>query len=519
MQQVSSLRRRSLNLLLSSYNNSRRMRFSNYSAGGYGIETYADGSLAYAGTWANGQRNGKGHQYSQEGNPIYSGTWARDLYEGEGSKFDEIGLVSITGSFSQGLAHGKVRQFDKNSRKVFEGFMEMGLRSSGEIWIYHGDSIDWTTQIYCPNFSDNSVHGNCVKTTRSDKTVQRYEGFINNGAEEGEGKYFENGILIYQGTFHLGLYDGDGNLYDNTGHLIYTGSFAMGKFHGPGKRTLSGTYNIRGDFEYGDITHGRVFKGDKIMYEGKVDKKFNPEGEGTMFFREFMIFGHWTNCKLDGTIPVRLTCGNQILEGSIDTSKQSRITSTVFFTEATYTELGVIQFQGSCHFHVKTKYLCKCSGTFYVNGKRRVSGKFQGNDILIEAYFDEENDLRATPASTFEYVTEFDGEWPTLHGTFNVWSGSQLLYVANFKDGAISNPITIANSLPLIHRVVSGEPLDIVSMEQIPFNSVGFELNSHHHVVSNETLQLLRSTKTLRRHPCTRSPVLRISRVLFLKSS
>lgn len=53
-----------------------------------------------------------------------------------------------------------------------------------------------------------------------------YEGNFREGAYDGEGKLYEGGILAYEGEFLLGAYNGTGKLYDQeTGGITYEGVF------------------------------------------------------------------------------------------------------------------------------------------------------------------------------------------------------------------------------------------------------------------------------------------------------
>jgi hypothetical protein len=207
---------------------------------------------------------------------------------------------------------------------------------------------------------------------------------------------------------------------------------------------------------------------------------------------------------------------DDVIEGTLNAALMAN-TKVLFFLHASHSTAGQLRFTGMCHFHTDRLIICKDQGTVFVKGKKRATGIFVNNHLSdISLLFDEDGDLVLVNSEGI--LSEFDGEWPTtMEGSMSVHKGEEFLYKANFHDGSIRNIFEVAN-ISKVRVVTSIEEItDPISMEVIPFGEIAFELNSPHHVVSKSTLKLLRSTKNLRKHPCTRAPVLRISRVKYVK--
>ena len=90
-----------------------------------------------------------------------------------------------------------------------------------------------------------------------------YEGEFANGLYEGMGSLYEDGALAYRGNFAAGLQEGDGTAYYPSGERAYTGSFAQGLYEGEGT-----AYRENGDVLYrGSFAQG-LYDGSGVLCGG-----------------------------------------------------------------------------------------------------------------------------------------------------------------------------------------------------------------------------------------------------------
>lgn len=107
---------------------------------------------------------------------------------------------------------------------------------------------------------------NMVTYTGSEKTVSFYDisdfysniriltGTFKKDKINGEGKYYSNNVLRYEGKFKSGDYHGKGKLYYSDGTLKYKGNFKNGNYDGSG--TLyneDGSVKHKGKWKNGDV--------------------------------------------------------------------------------------------------------------------------------------------------------------------------------------------------------------------------------------------------------------------------
>ncbi len=64
---------------------------------------------------------------------------------------------------------------------------------------------------------------------------KRYEGYKVNGKKEGEGRFYLDSKLCFDGHWKDDLMEGPGKLYYQSGVLAYDGNFHKDRFHGFGK--------------------------------------------------------------------------------------------------------------------------------------------------------------------------------------------------------------------------------------------------------------------------------------------
>lgn len=109
--------------------------------------------------------------------------------------------------------------------------------------------------------SDTAVYsGKVLLYYEEDKQTVRFEGVLEDGLMQGDGKLFsENGLLLYEGGFSDGLYDGDGTLYGENGITVQA-TFQKGVLMGS----------------------ARCYAGGTLYYEGGLNGLL-PEGTGTLY--------------------------------------------------------------------------------------------------------------------------------------------------------------------------------------------------------------------------------------------
>ncbi len=126
--------------------------------------------------------------------------------------------------------------------------------------------------------------GRVVVYSDEEKTVPLYEGRLEEGLLQGEGKeYDEEGLVIYEGDFVDGLREGNGTAYE-AGVLLYEGDFAAGVYEGQGILYEDGVLLYRGAFA-GGMQSGEgteYYENGKARYKGTFAEGLY-EGEGVEY--------------------------------------------------------------------------------------------------------------------------------------------------------------------------------------------------------------------------------------------
>ena len=186
------------------------------------------GVVIYSGDVAAGKLTGSATQYDTEGNLVYTGEFLNAAYNGYGSLYSG-GVLRYEGDFSENLYNGEGRLYDETGALIYQGAFVQGLRS-GRGMEYRPDTH---TLLYYGDFANDLWEGSGV-VYEADGVTVRYRGDLVAGVYEGEGSYYENGVLVYQGLFSQGMFEGTGTLYDSQGNILYQGEFSQGKRQGAG---------------------------------------------------------------------------------------------------------------------------------------------------------------------------------------------------------------------------------------------------------------------------------------------
>ncbi len=125
--------------------------------------------------------------------------------------------------------------------------------------------------------------GRVIVYSDKKKTLPLYEGRLEDGVLQGEGKqYDEQGILTFEGQFQNGVRAGIGKEYED-GVLVYEGQFADGLYSGRGRRYDDGLLVYDGQYDAGLRTgSGTAYKNGKLLYDGQFQNDLY-EGRGKLY--------------------------------------------------------------------------------------------------------------------------------------------------------------------------------------------------------------------------------------------
>lgn len=102
-----------------------------------------------------------------------------------------------------------------------------------------------------------------------------YHGNWFNGKRMGEGRYYQDGCLLFEGLFEANTITGRGRVYDTQNRLLYHGALVEGKYHGVGTQyDASSKIAYEGEFERG-VRHGvgRTPSRAGVYVRGKYDAR------------------------------------------------------------------------------------------------------------------------------------------------------------------------------------------------------------------------------------------------------
>ena len=165
------------------------------------------------------------------------------------------------------------------------------------------------------------------------------------------------------------------------------------------------------------------------------------------------------------------------------------------------------------------------TGMYYMNGLKRIYGNFVDNDFS-ELY--DENGILMMKATTLDYDMTFDMKdmWPSsIQGYWQIFDeNGTYMYGADFMNSQMCDPLKVARKLPAVK--VKGSAEDMITMDAIAPGEICFFLNQNpsifldetsitKHVVSSDTLKLMKKKNSLKCHPLTRMPIVRIRRGLI----
>ena len=175
-------------------------------AHGKGKFHYVNGA-EYDGEFKKGKRNGFGKYIYSNRNNYYVGEWKDDERSGDGYFENQDTQFRYIGKWKKGLHCG------------------LGFYYKSDNMFYYG------------GFDQHKFEGKGVKFERDDNEhIYRLDiGHWKESTLNGKGKYYhlENDCLIYEGDYKNDAAEGDGTYYRN-GHIYYQGKFKEGKPNGYG---------------------------------------------------------------------------------------------------------------------------------------------------------------------------------------------------------------------------------------------------------------------------------------------
>jgi len=246
-----------------------------------------DGNVLYFGEHKDCRKHGYGILYTNNGDVRYRGYFKDDIYEGTGIEYcSQLYYVS---NYNNGKKNGYTEVFMKLPETK-------NMTINKPILTYNGE------------YKNNMKHGigTSYYTSIFNSRKKKYEGEWLNGYEHGSGKkYFSNPhVLIYNGMFQYGEYNGFGVKYNLLGHKVYEGEFKNGKYNGFGHY-----YKLLEDSnKYGRLGYINYQKG--IFVNNDSHLKLND-------IIKFSYEGEFKDGELTGSGIVYDNIGNEIFNGWI----------------------------------------------------------------------------------------------------------------------------------------------------------------------------------------------------------
>lgn len=545
----------------------------------------ADGkSLEYYGWTVGGKRNGFGVSFFEADDdgrtPVhFQGHWCNDKPNGYGTLFFRSGKISMAGDFQDGEPFGLVHTYDKLGRPLFNGTV-FGRLYTGTVMSYLSDNDDqWFTKYVGPTILVGSSlvfhgdHGSFSRqVVRPDGTTEldmTYVGGFKHGKFHGKGTWTvglnEAGMTMrYAGDFKEDVFEGFGTLArgDMTfegqfvdgkptgtgtkkmkGRLVQQGHFVNGKLNGKGRMlyTDDDTWAV-GDFVDGKMVFGELARAGRVVYSGETNGRVF-HGEGTAYLvvddsqsRGLPVTTTWTNGLMaGGELEVMSSTDNGdtqkvIVSGSVVAGTKPELPMAL--TNATLAIVGGRSYQGDVKIDTKGRMLCDGYGTVLHHGRARYETECSNSHIVsITALYDESGSLAIRPAGPGAILDNMQADgWPAvIEGPMAVYNDAgNVMYEAEFAGGSVTKKDLREKILkgPSVTLAVAEQPVDMVSLDAIPFGTAAYALNvdpTRPTVTANlvrfKTMMQMQAAGVLNKHPLTRAPVMRITKVLVVKAA
>jgi antitoxin component YwqK of YwqJK toxin-antitoxin module len=246
-----------------------------------------NGQLAYKGSYKNGKKDGIWKEYYDNGKLWFKGSYKNDQKDGIWEKYYDNGQLDYKGSFNNGKKDGYWEEYFDNGQLMYKGSYKNGFRDGIWEWYFgngklHSSSsykngelikkLDESEQPKKKLFIPRKLSGEDSRWAQWNKEQPIVDGLrinqynINTGKKEGIWeKYYDNGQLMYKGSFNNGKKDGYWEWYFDNGQLMYKGSYKNGKEEGYWEE-----YYDNGQLAYkGSYKNGKLIK--------KLDESEQPK--------------------------------------------------------------------------------------------------------------------------------------------------------------------------------------------------------------------------------------------------
>ena len=220
---------------------------------GQGSITFSNGHTFF-GEIENGKRNGFGRSFNPEGDLIYEGIYKNGDRDGKGILYNQDGSKYIgeyKGQFTKKkMGEGK---FVFSDGTYYTGTWKDGKVQFMTVKFYYADGKEFNRE----DWSTDGVLENEFGLYWLDGS--HFTGKIVDGKKNGQGKFYDNALMIREGEWKDNELNGDGKEYNDFGRLLYKGEFKDG-------------YYVKGCLYYYD---GRTYEGEFKLskYTLSSDKK------------------------------------------------------------------------------------------------------------------------------------------------------------------------------------------------------------------------------------------------------
>jgi len=260
---------------------------------GNGKYVHATGYTIYKGEFKGGKRDGKGMTYLEDGSLTYDGWWRGGIRHGFGRSItttDGGKMEEITGIWSRGVFAEKAEVIEDRvfvwRKSLRKKVGKSNVVKSFKVCTEHNLAGDLLFEGQVS--SDGYLYEGTGKYYENGRLI--YAGSFNQGKRQGSGKQYSQGKIIYEGLFVNGKRDGDGKEYDmeDDSKIIYQGRWKSGKRHGYGVSNNDSGMWIEGEFsDAGELVGKRVYCESKVftldgrlLYKGDLkDRKFHGSGK------------------------------------------------------------------------------------------------------------------------------------------------------------------------------------------------------------------------------------------------
>ena len=257
------------------------------------------------------------------------------------------------------------------------GLVALGLLIYFVVWPWLVRMF-FTAKLYQGDSAVTAYNGKVIVYYDEGKQEPMLQGKMEEGLVQGQGKaYDEAGRILYEGNFVNGLYEGQGNQYEE-GILVYSGEFAGGVYEGQGSKYEDGALVYTGEFSGGVYEgKGTLYENGEVVYEGEFSNGLK-DGTGTEYDANGQILykGEFAEDLYDGTGTAYYSNGATQYRGGYLQGKYDG-DGTLYYED------GQIQYKGSFldGLYDQTGTLYNPDGSVLYQGNF-LQGQYSGDGVL-----------------------------------------------------------------------------------------------------------------------------------------